>query len=500
MTPILAAIDLEVVASTIAAARSLESPELADLFVSDPGLVEVLCFIQGCSIQPGGLGSFVRGMVQEDPLATNAGMLTDLAELVLNGRDEEQIVSRLLDAPHSLQRILLGDLANTLRQDMGIRGLGFHDDEDDYLAVRSRFISNARKHLHEVGLQGLLLMCREEALDQLPRHFTRLCTEPNPALYSMSFWFSPDPLGALRRAMERHALNALAGLADTSIREKVMDALDYAWSCRQAVWVHGNPRLGKSSTLGCYCNAHLGRARLVTVPCSDSDLDLVRAIADSLGIHYARTTSGWQLRESIVWVLRNTGMLIAFDEVHFLFPAKVSNGASPSRLNWVRTEVIDRGIPCVLSTTPQGYQHAQRRFQGATKYPMEQWLGRAIFRVDLPESPAIQDAQRVVEKLIPGLAEDLATELASRALAHDGGLKAIEAVAVRGAYLARKDGRGRASQADTRRAMEEMIPDVCQAPADLVQPPCSPEPEMISPTAPRRGGLRQIRPPVEALA
>ncbi len=55
------------VAAKLAAAESLEEPELHDQLRDNPRLVEMIWFIQWCSMQPGGLKTLVSSMLSQFP-------------------------------------------------------------------------------------------------------------------------------------------------------------------------------------------------------------------------------------------------------------------------------------------------------------------------------------------------------------------------------------------------------------------------------------------------
>ena len=48
------------------------------------------------------------------------------------------------------------------------------------------------------------------------------------------------------------------------------------------------------------------------------------------------------------------------------------------RLNWLRTQVVDRKMPVALVSTPQDYNHAADKFVRASGFNLAQWTGRIM--------------------------------------------------------------------------------------------------------------------------
>jgi hypothetical protein len=481
-------------------------------------LVELLWFVQFHSGQPGGLKDLARELIWECP---NVASMKSIVGRALTVDEFSELVSALQSLPSEARWEVLGEeLASEFEyQYEGAFLNNISESPDPYRdhGLMQGLGSRIKKRLAELGEGEFVALCMRAGESGLPAFFTRLCSEPNGSLLKSSFWYCEQPIEALLSLMERRAELALAQVAPTRVFRAIYDALDYAWKCRQPVWIHGNPRIGKTAAVKAYCTAYPGRFRLVRVPCSDSDPDLVRAVATALQIQYGPGTPSWHLREGISWVLESAGIGLVFDEAQFLFPGRVTSRSTPSRMNWVRTEIVDRELPCALCTTPNSYAHAERKFRKLTSYPMEQWLGRWIYKPALPDLPNLEDLQAVGFRLLPGLAKGLLNELLGRALQHDGQLNASQAVAIRAGFIARCSGRQSPGPEDVRNAMDEMLPSALRRPAlrpekDANRPPPQSQPQrtrkpLASPlqeagrSSPTAFDGRQIRPkPAEASA
>jgi hypothetical protein len=129
-----------------------------------------------------------------------------------------------------------------------------------------------------------------------------------------------------------------------------------------------------------WCRMNPGKARLVQTPCSNSDADLYRAVAEAFGLDFSYQTSIRKLKEKVEYVIRFAGLMPVFDEAHFLLPTRFTANTAPMRLNWVRTQIVDRECPVALVTTPQTYKHCVEKFVKATGHNIDQFLGRTMMQ------------------------------------------------------------------------------------------------------------------------
>ncbi len=209
-----------------------------------------------------------------------------------------------------------------------------------------------------------------------------------------------------------------------------------------------------------------GRARLVETPSSNSEGDLLKAVAAALGIESALTQSGAYLRPKIEYVLRQSGVLLVFEEAHFLWPSKLSKTAVPARLNWIRRSVMDAGLPVAFICTPQSYQNAQRRFVKATAYPIEQLEGRFLPTVRLPESVPVDDLLAIARKHLPGVGEPHLNYLVNVLGATERNYCSDVSRIGRLAFINAEDaGRRIPIMADIDAAMRKALPQAAEAPA-----------------------------------
>jgi hypothetical protein len=159
---------------------------------------------------------------------------------------------------------------------------------------------------------------------------------------------------------------AAGQIAETVITKTVFRELEFAFAERVPVPFVGESRFGKTKSIGTFCEMHPGRARLVTVPESNREADLTRAHADAFGIEYTPGATSSALKGKVEFILRHAGVMIVYDESHFLVPVSYHKATPPRRLNWVRTKVIDQGVPCALFATPQSYDQTLEKYVNTT--------------------------------------------------------------------------------------------------------------------------------------
>jgi hypothetical protein len=235
-----------------------------------------------------------------------------------------------------------------------------------------------------------------------------------------------------------------------------------------------------------------GRARLVSTPSSNSIRDVFTAVADALGMTFAPNVRTPVLRDEIQYVIRHSGLFLVWDESHFLLPATYGRNTAPARLDWLRTQIIDKKLPVALVCTPQAFKHGVEKFQRHTGYNFAQFFGRVMLNVTLPNELSDEDLQAVVRIQGPDIPEKFHLFIVARACQSEGYLKTIEAICRRARFIARRDNHPTITQADVELAESEVNPS---APAPVV---ATPLPRLQSPVAIKRG--RMAAPSLQAPA
>ena len=206
----------------------------------------------------------------------------------------------------------------------------------------------------------------------------------------------------------------------------------------------------------------LAGAGLVRVPESNDEREFYAAYAEAFGMDVTSLTSKKVLKDRVQFTLRNSGLFCVHDEAQRLIPIRYHKDTPPQRLEWVRSQIMDRHLPCAFFCTPQSQEESLARYRDRTHYNMEQWLGRMPKPVLISDKPTYEDLMAVARARFDdfpkaGLEEmcDAADEKIERAGARlngEGGFKIIEHAGARARYLAEQRG-ARVSLADIREAV-----------------------------------------------
>jgi len=266
-----------------------------------------------------------------------------------------------------------------------------------------------------------------------------------------------DIVGALSEYKKRHVDRIRQKTVVTEVGRRVYEALEYASKSEGMVIIEGNARLGKTFASKTWCDMHLGCARFVSVPCSNAEEDFYRAIACSLGLSVSQKKNV-ELRDLIDKTLRSGHIMLVFDEAHFLWPQKNVRVANPVRLNWIRTELVDKGIAVALITTPQAWKNDRTRTIKNTGWACEQFEGRVAYYERLPAELSVEDLKAVAKSMFPSLDNASMKFLAGMAMTTREYLGALSAVARRARwYWAEKAGRPEVSFEDIDNAVKERM-------------------------------------------
>lgn len=264
----------------------------------------------------------------------------------------------------------------------------------------------------------------------------------------------------------------VGSVAPTETQRIVFRELNFARAMKVPVPFVGDSRIGKTKVSEVWAKSQPGLARVVTVPESNTERDFHRAHADALGINYQITTPGHLIKERVERVLRHGGLFLIFDEAHFLVPQNVDRQSPPHRLNWVRCQVIDKGIGCAFFMTPQNRLKGDRtkpdrtisRYAEKTGYVLEQWVGRCRPPVVLPGELAKDDLMAVARLNFPGITVPLLKLIVARAMQSEGYLQSIDVTAKRALFVAGESGRALPTKEDVMEAIADMMPGIRATP------------------------------------
>jgi hypothetical protein len=390
----------ELLAAKIEKIQNFELTELLEQFGQEPQLVEALWFLQFVS-QPlnyaGGLSRFASDFIASQ--ADHVGTECMAAASVKGGNYEcNNAIAIVRELSRDARQALFGDYSEIIENEY----IGPTETWDDCLLTAYddkdvRYVQRpsakpqrwSRKECSEILLRRLTpktakAICIETAQRKLAGYFKRVCEVPQVALRKLTGisrsvqhllesgpdkppWYFANVADALLRFMTQRAERIRAQIAQTQVTQLVTEWIDASRHTRKPVMIIGNSRIGKTEAVKMNVAAAPGKCRLVETPDSTALGDLLRRVAESLGLRLEARNKTYELRERIEYVLRFSGIQLIFDESQALLPVAFSRNTAPARLNWVRRALMDRKIPAVLVCTPQ-YEHAKKRFVKATGY------------------------------------------------------------------------------------------------------------------------------------
>ncbi|HEY3862589.1 MAG TPA: AAA family ATPase [Verrucomicrobiae bacterium] len=465
------------VAATLAAAANLTNPGLAAQIQKQPRLVEVKWWLQHHSGQPGGLEKLAGGLIQKFQNHFGPACLHDETK-ALTVEQREQAWGMLCREPRC---DLIPASSWQTPCDDDDRPLDFLEERyaDPRDAAEKKRFSAALAKISRDQFRQVFL---EGAADFLPHRLRCLCVgepkndrdapsfeagEPGAAL--LNPWWCEDLCALLLEAMDLCAARVELQLARTEIVTRVFDCLDYAWQQRGFVQIQGDARTGKTEAVEAWCKMNPGKARLVSTPSGKSMADLCKAVAEAIGLPFGPRTGGSELKEQVQYVFRHSGLFLVFDEGHFLLPSSFDRNTQPVRLDWVRTQIVDRKLPIAIVTTPQAFKRGVEKFCRHTGYNFDQFLGRVAWNCPLPDSLSKEDLLQVVAVQGPDIPQQSRNLIAGRAGQTAGYLNTVEAICKFARFISQKAGHASITEADVEAAADEIAP-VISAPAVAAAP------------------------------
>lgn len=460
--------------------RYMSCPEYAERRGLNGNLVSARCellvsarkrsliyFLQALSHRDGGLQKVARELIAMFPERLGTAQMRSIG--IKDGREY---------SVKSLDRIH-GDLAHYF-------GCHFDslEDDRDFASMIMREIAPESIPTANGMVQGkdLMAACRRSAALKLEEYLVDFCLNPKlrfalpgesetvqdiETLHSQESnaenfseksdvnYFN-DIVGALEEYQRRYADRIEQATVVTEIGRKVYDALDYARKTKRMIIIEGNARLGKTFAAKAWCEQNLGAARYLSVPCSNAEEDFFRAIANALGLPMSQRKNV-EMRDLIDKTLKHRHIMLVLDEAHFAWPQKNIRVANPVRLNWIRTELVDKGIAVALITTPQAWKVDRNRTIKNTGWAFEQFEGRVAHRERLPAELSLDDLKAVAKSMFPAMDNPSLKYLSGMAMRTKEYLGALDAVAHRASWRAEKGGRSTVTFEDVSAAVNERL-------------------------------------------
>lgn len=433
--------------------------------LENPAHKEICLYLQYASMQPGGLAAFTTDFLNRygdrigsQTMRAKAGIKIFTADIVRTVRSE---LSTLFAAgeifPLKGELDALDPLGNKMLEACLLDGKWYTGSKyEDAEAHRQR--QAASQFPDKYPASDFVDYCIQQAEDGLEEWLTGFCLNPESGFDKPPRWFYALEQSIKDYMADRRA-DTLSGNIVTSIGEQINDALDYAFEEKVMVHINGVARMGKTFQVQQWCRTYPGRVRYVQVPSGNDEISFYRAVARSLGTACGSSMNTTQIKRQVEDAIQDAGIMLVFDEAHYLFPQYKDARNAPRRINWLLTEVVNKGIPVALVTTPQ-FDFLQKTIVSATGWASEQLDGRISYRLDLPATLPEADLRAIAKFNLPEADQQIVEGLCAYAQSSGKFIAGIEAVAKRARFLAKKTGRPAPNKTDLVTAMKEVDPAI----------------------------------------
>jgi hypothetical protein len=393
--------------------------------LDDANVISILWWLQQISRREGGLTGFAR-----DFLLSHAHLI-GTKSMHRFGRKPGQIytadqvravrsevrnhrpmtaVDYLLEGESPLSEILAADARSQI-------------DEEPENDARRRLAAKSARNPVEYPAAAFIKCCQvepEALADQLKLLLVDPATSPAAGL-----WNIPDLFPALVGIRAREAEQAVTAIVETEVTRKMAEELDFAHQQRAFVIIEGREGIGKSEAAKNWCARHPGQAVYIKLPSGGDELTFFRAISKAIGTACSRSYKSVDMRARIEDALQPGHLTVVIDESHFLWPqSERSHRSAPKQIDWLRTAIVDSGVPVALICTPQHFETQCERFRKGG-WNANQIQRRVAHTLSLPENLATADILLVTEKYFPKVDKATLKRIAGVALGTIGYLGTI---------------------------------------------------------------------------
>jgi hypothetical protein len=226
------------------------------------------------------------------------------------------------------------------------------------------------------------------------------------------FWNFPDLWPALLAWRQREIEASRGRIVETQIATSIYEALDFAHESKSFTLIEGREGVGKSAAARAWCERNPGSAIYVSLGSGTDELTLFRSIARALGTACSLSRTPGDIKARIEEALRPGHLTLVLDEAHFLWPqSERAQRSAPRRVDWLRTALIDEGVPVVLISTPQYFKRQCDRFRkgGWNANQIQRRLGHTLA---LPEALGKADALAMARFYFPHASPTEAAQIA----------------------------------------------------------------------------------------
>ena len=255
--------------------------------------------------------------------------------------------------------------------------------------------------------------------------------------------------------MDRRSIAARDRIADTEVKQLVDRQLSACLRLRRMIVLEGREGIGKTESVRAWCDAHLDRVRYVSVSGMANRSNVLRAIANAVGVvgGNARNVSP-ELQPRVEAALRQSKLMLVIDEAHFLASLGETGRKKPRLIDWINTGLCNNGVPVALVATDQFRKQLSVSGKVAG-YNSRQFKRRCIRYERLPDHVSLGDLRKVARKLAPWISKDGVQALAGYASDNYQPLSVMRYAVEEAEMIAEGAGRDRFTDGDLIEAIEQ---------------------------------------------
>jgi len=263
----------------------------------------------------------------------------------------------------------------------------------------------------------------------------RLCLDPEIDIGKLGVGHYRNLLKSLYEYRHAHIKRAENELASTSVSLKVYEDLKFALATKSLVIIEGLERMGKSVTARNFCALHPGQAIYISLESGSDETSFFRTFAKALGTACSTQCKTNDMRLRVEDMLQEVHLMLVIDEAHFLWPQIARARRAPSRVDWVRTALVDYGVPVALISTPQ-FDRQCEIYEKHIGWNARQIKGRVALHTLLPSILPEADLKAIAKHMLPEADAATLLRLIGFAQASDDYVAGIERILKRVSYFA----------------------------------------------------------------
>ncbi|MBI1176501.1 hypothetical protein GC207_03585 [bacterium] len=399
-------------------------------FLDSPDDVEIVAFMQWKSWQPGGLEALAEELRRRWP---------------------ERLMPRSLRLrAGNLRRVPVGEELEQLCDDIPLLF--------DFQMEGICGVPTYKQKVFRLSIGDLVECCKSHAEQLAPNLKTALLdperreyggVKPTRSLAERAPWYFPDVFECVRVLMNEHAAARLESIIQTTVAKTLFRVFEDAWETRQMFLALGGYKIGKNTAARAWCEAFPGRVRYVEVPTGNDDENFFRALSRSLGLAQGKA-KGNQMRFNVEKMLSKMPLMLVFAQAAYLWPQNNRREALPKRIEWIISNLVDKGVPVVLLSRHQ-FVEDQQIVAKKTGWRMDQFLSRVAETINLGETLPRRDVIAISKPNLPHFEKTAIDHLADCVCQRPA---MYTPVCKRAELIAKRDGRDTVGDADVLEAIE----------------------------------------------